>query len=177
VLRGCLRWGPSAPRWRTSKWLAGLALPLTIGLFGHQEAMARPTVPPVNWVGQCVFVSPGLAAHYNPSLSSLAGDGRCFGDPVRSTITLNLSGGAGLTCVGGLENMSGTASWSPPIPATQASLFVRATGAGPTLHLVMTGTDFTAVADLTADTSWALGCATTGTISPHMSGTMTFESG
>lgn len=156
-------------------------------LTGSSGWLAQPSpamaddMPVFTDAGVCRFspllVTDNLVATYGPSLISVTGHGTCTGTGgLSNTINLQLSGGSGLTCRDGLENLSGWAVWSNGIPGAQPSLFASAVGVGPNLHLVIQGFQFIADADLTwANKNAAMDCLSSGGFTADLTGEMVFE--
>jgi hypothetical protein len=144
------------------------AVPLIAGV---HAANAKSTVP--SEVGHCVFsaavATPALQATFSPDLASIVGDGYCVVNAgYMEPVYVDLSGGSGLTCVGGTENMSGQLTFSgvtgnQPVTAT-------AVGEPGAIQLVIQGSVFVADASLAYVDS-----PCPGSLTADLTGHMSFE--
>jgi hypothetical protein len=154
--------------------LAGLAA-LTAAVVLPRDVHADDIQPSVQWVGACAFSpalgAPPLQATFSPNLTSLSGSGECAGNAGIEQITLLFNGGAGISCVGGVETMGGQVVFNGSAPSNQSGVTVIAVGGPGFVHLVILGSNFNASADF----AWPdLGCP--GSFTTAVSGALEYES-
>jgi hypothetical protein len=158
--------------------VVGLAWWSAVSLWAAPAPVQADEAAPVQ-AGVCRFIagttSNDLKATFSPGLTSVAGDGSCTDAGGGSTISLTLGGGSGLTCTAGVQVMHGSASWSSGSPATVSNLTVVAAGTLSTLQLVIVGSGFQAVAELTwVNKNAIMACLDSGHVSVELTGVMVY---
>ena len=167
---------------RRAKLFGAVAVTIILTASAGTQAHAAPPLQPTLAVGAGICLVAGtVSEQFSPAVGALPatvavninGSGTCVGNSVITTISMNLTGTALLSCAGGLGTVGGSVSFSNGFPPF-SSVTAQYIGGPASEQLDILGTGLTAVADLAWSPTSAATCALSGTVSTPLYGSLVY---